>query len=176
ALGMRVLAVRRRLHPGDDPARIFPVTALHDLLPRADVLIIAVPHTDETTGLIGAAELALLPPKAILVNVARGPVVEQGALYRALREGRLHAAGLDVWYRYPSGQDAGYGAANARAHTPPADYPFHELDNVVMSPHRAGGLHTEAVERARMDDLAQLLNAAARGEPLPNPVGVERGY
>jgi len=176
-LGMHVVGVRRHPHPApEDGVKVHPPEALHALLPRADALVIALPHTPETDGLLGAEELALLPPRAVLVNVARGPIVEQKALYHALREGTLHAAGLDVWYHYPSGRDAGYGVEEVRAHTPPADYPFHELDNVVMSPHRAGGLHTEATERDRMEHLARLLNAAARGKPMPNRVDLDLGY
>lgn len=175
-VGMRVVGIRRHPDPGEDDVETHPPEALHALLPRADVLFITLPHTPETDGLIGTEALARLPPRAVLVNVARGPIVEQAALYEALRDGALHAAGLDVWYNYPSGKDAGYGAGDARAHTPPADYPFHELDNVVMSPHRAGGLHTDATERDRMEHLAQLLNAAARGETMPNQVDLELGY
>jgi phosphoglycerate dehydrogenase-like enzyme len=103
----------------------------------------------------------------VLVNVGRGPIVDEAALYAALRDGTLYAAGLDVWYNYPADEAA-------RAHTPPSDYPFHELDNVVMSPHRAGSsVETEAL---RMVHLARLLNAAARGEPMPNRVDLEAGY
>jgi phosphoglycerate dehydrogenase-like enzyme len=95
--------------------------------------------------------------------------VDEAALYHALRDGRLHAAGLDVWYHYPAPGDEA-----ARAHTPPSAYPFHELDNVVLSPHRAGG--SMETDRARMDHLAALLAAAARGEPLPNRVNIQVGY
>lgn len=175
-LGMEVLAVRRRLRPEDDPARIFTLGALSALLPRADVLIIALPLTPETDGLIGAAELALLPPRAILVNVARGPIVEERALFEALACGRLHAAGLDVWYQYPAGKDAGYGAERPAEATPPSAFPFQQLDNVVLSPHRAGGLGTVEVEQARLAALADMLNAAARGEPLPNRIDLAAGY
>ena len=62
----------------------------------------------------------------------------------------------------------------ARANTPPSEFPFHELDNVVMSPHRAGS--SEDIEILRADALAELLNAAARGEPIPNRVDLQRGY
>ncbi len=175
-LGMHVVGVRRYPDPAVVGVEVHPPEALPALLPRADVLVITLPHTPETDGLIGAEALARLPSRAVLVNVARGPIVEQAALYEALRDGTLHAAGLDVWYNYPSGKDAGYGAADARAHTPPADYPFHELDNLVLSPHRAGGLHTDATERDRMEHLARLLNAAARGKTMPNRVDLELGY
>jgi phosphoglycerate dehydrogenase-like enzyme len=93
--------------------------------------------------------------------------VAEGALYHALSDGTLYAAGLDVWYNYPPDQAA-------RAHTQPSAYPFHELDNVVMSPHRAGG--STETERLRMQHLAELLNAAARGESMPNRVDLEAGY
>lgn len=175
-LGMQVLVVRRQLRPEDDPTWIFPAEALKQVLPRADALIIALPLTPETHGLIGAAELALLPPRAILVNVARGPIVEEAALFHALQSGQLHAAGLDVWYQYPAGQDAGYGAEFPVEDTPPSVFPFGALDNVVLSPHRAGGLGMVEVEQARLQALAELLNAAARGAPLPNRVNLATGY
>ena len=139
ALGMRVMAIRRRVTaPSHDV--IYPPDALHDLLPQANVLIICLPHTPETIGMIGESELALLPPGAILVNVGRGPIVDEAALYHALRDGTLHSAGLDVWYNYPTDEAA-------RSHTAPSTYPFHELDNVVMSPHRAGGADETEMRR-----------------------------
>jgi phosphoglycerate dehydrogenase-like enzyme len=162
-----------RRHVGRPPAdasdetTVAPLEALQGLLPRAHALLVCLPHTPQTTGLIGAGELALLPPDAVLVNVGRGPIVDQAALYHALRDRRLHAAGLDVWYNYPADEAA-------RAQTPPSAYPFHELDNVVMSPHRAG--RSTDTERLRMRHLAEVLNAAARGEPMPNRVDLHSGY
>ncbi len=168
ALGMRVLAIRRNPEPNpSDPTEVHPPEALHSLLPQANVLIITLPLTEQTNRMIGEAELALLPGNAILVNVGRGLVVDQGALYHALKSGKLHSAGLDVWYNYPPDEAS-------RANTPPADFPFHELDNVVMSPHRGGG--AQEIESIRMAHLAELLNAAARGEPLPNRVDLKKGY
>ncbi len=169
ALDMTVLATRRRVTQSADAfaQEIHPHDALADLLPRANVLIICLPHTPETEGLIGAEALARLQAPSILVNIGRGAVVEQKALYEALASRTLHSAGLDVWYTYPTDKEA-------RAHTPPAAYPFHELENVVMSPHRGG--MTSETERLRMAHLAALLNAAARGEPMPNRIHVEMGY
>jgi phosphoglycerate dehydrogenase-like enzyme len=170
ALGMHIIALRR--DPGrptlvDYPVEIHGPEALVGLLPQADVLLIALPATPQTEGLLGAAELSLLPPGAVLVNVGRGPIVDQHALYQALKDRRLRAAGLDVWYHYPSSQAEWQN-------TPPADVPFHELDNVVLSPHRAGG--SSETESLRMEHLAELLNVAARGEPPPNPVDLAAGY
>lgn len=169
-LGMKTLAVRRRTAGAKDVAGDTtspPVTELAELLPRADALFVCLPLTPATTALIGAKELALLPPGAILVNIGRGPIVDEAALYQALCDGTLHAAGLDVWYQYPEDEAA-------RSCNPPSTYPFYELDNVVLSPHRAG--HTAESERLRMEHLATLLNAAARDEPLPNLVDLEAGY
>jgi len=170
AMGMRVIAIRRSLEVAalDDPdAEVYPASHLHHLLPEANVLVITLPLTEDTRSLIGAAELELLPENAILVNVGRGPIVEQAALYQALKEGRLHSAGLDVWYRYPADEES-------RANTPPADFPFHELENVVMSPHRGGG--SMEVDLLQMEHLAEMLNLAAKGQPLPNRVHPKRGY
>lgn len=166
-LGMAVRGIRRR---HTDPASgVYGPEALHDLLPEADVLVICMPGTDHTEGMIGAPELTRLPRGAILVNVGRASIVDQHALYEALRDGHLHGAGLDVWYHYPPDPES-------RTHTPPADVPFHELDNVVLSPHRAGGGSNPDVERMRMQALAEMLRLAARGEPLPNRVSLEDGY
>lgn len=168
-LGMRVAAVRRTSEAPSqvDDVAVSTVGAFPRLLPEADVLLICLPHTGETTGLVGRQALSLLRPTAILVNVGRGPVVDQAALYEALRDHRLYAAGLDVWYNYPADEAA-------RSKTAPSEYPFHELDNVVLSPHRAGG--STETERLRMTHLAELLNAAARGEPMPNRVDLSAGY
>jgi len=169
--GMRVSAVRRRPTETEAgcPDEVHGLGSLHTLLPGADALIVTLPLTRATEGLIGERELDLLPGHAVLVNVGRGPIVDEGALYRALRDGSIRAAGLDVWYRYPSDEEG-------RTDTPPSEHPFAELDNVVMSPHRAGDPGTGETERARMEALAGSLNAAAAGEPVPHPVDLEEGY
>jgi phosphoglycerate dehydrogenase-like enzyme len=167
-LGMDVIATRRRA-PNEHSEGVYPPEALHTLLPRGDVLIIALPLTEKTEGLIGGAELAMLRPRAVLVNVGRGPIVDEEALYQALRDGTVHAAGLDVWYNYPADEAS-------RDDTPPSAYPFHRLDNVVMSPHRAGTGGSEEIELRRMTHLAALLNAAAAGEEMPNRVDIGVGY
>ena len=169
-MGMRVIGIKRNPKttlPADLDAQLHPPEALDELLPQANVLMITLPLTDETKGLIGTSELALLPENAVLVNVGRGAVVDQAALYHALKNGKLHSAGIDVWYNYPPDE------AN-RADTPPADFPFHELDNVVMSPHRGGG--SMEVETIRMQHLAELLNQLGRDGQGPNKVNLAQGY
>ena len=170
ALGMRILATRRdisRSSEVDYPVEIYPPEALADLLPQAAALLISLPDTPQTEGLIGETELRQLPQGAVLVNVGRGSIINQAALYQVLHDGHLRAAGLDVWYHYPQSE-------SEWSSTPPADLPFHELDNVVLSPHRAG--QSSETERLRMIALAELLNHAAQGQPLPNKVNLDRGY
>jgi phosphoglycerate dehydrogenase-like enzyme len=170
ALGMRVIGVRRnhtaQLIPGLQ-AEVHPIDQLNQLLPRSKVLIITLPITHQTGGLVGAEQLGLMIPDGILVNVGRGGVVDQAALYHALTDGTLNAAGVDVWYNYPESPEE-------RDSTPPSDYPFHELDNIVMSPHRGGG--SRDTERLRMQHLAELLNALHNGSPTRNQVDTSAGY
>jgi len=164
---MQVIGVKRRLNDGEDSeTELFSIERLPELLPRADFLFVALPLSPATEGIIGAAELALLPNGATVVNIARGPVVNEAALFEALRSGRIRA-GLDVWYTYPESEDA-------RTATAPSGYPFHELDNVVMTPHMAG--HDAGGEQRQIAELAAMLNAAASGKPLPNRVDPRRGY
>jgi phosphoglycerate dehydrogenase-like enzyme len=168
ALGLHVAAIRRRvreaLHQGIE---VHGRDALERLLPRASVVMVALPDTGETRGILGPNELACLPPGAYLVNVGRATLVDEDALYEALRSKRLAGAGIDVWYRYPEDEDA-------RANTLPSRRAFHELDNVVLSPHR-GGLTAET-ERLRGRALARLLNAVAAGGSVPDVVDVRAGY
>ena len=104
AMGMTVIGIRRRY--ADAAQGIYLPDKLHELLAQANVLIIAVPGTDETDSLIGEKEIALMPQGSIIVNIGRGKVVDQHALYHALKSGHLHGAGQDVWYHYPADEDA----------------------------------------------------------------------
>ena len=170
ALGMKVHAVRRQSdRPHPKLVQLHGLDDLHDLLPMADALFIALPLTPETEGLIGPKEIGLLPPSCVLVNIARGSIVNEEALYTGLKEQRIAAAGIDVWYSYPR-------TPESRANTPPSQFPFHELENVVMSPHRGGAFQLEELERRRMSDLARTLNAIARGEDVPHRVDIRAGY
>ncbi|RCV53676.1 2-hydroxyacid dehydrogenase [Marinitenerispora sediminis] len=134
---------------------------LDRLLAESELLVVSVPLGERTRGMISARELALLGPEAVLVNVGRGPVVDEQALYAALRDRRLAGAALDVWYRYP-GPDGGADAV------PPASAPFHELDTVVMTPHVSGVTRDTFLGRAA--DVAANIARLAAGQPLSNVV------
>jgi phosphoglycerate dehydrogenase-like enzyme len=170
ALDMQVFAVKRHpdhIPPGLEAIEIHPPEELPQLLAHCQVLVIALPLTVETRGLINAPEIARMPDGSLLVNIGRGPIIDQEALYRALIKGKLAAAGLDVWYNYPE-------TAEARLHTLPSSAPLYALSNVVLSPHRGGA--SRETETLRMQHLASLINAAGRGEPLPNQVDLQLGY
>ena len=161
AFGMDSLAVTRT--PDDaragEIARLDAMDRLPDLLREADFAVVCLPGGDETRGLIGAAELELLGPSSYLVNVARGEIVDERALYEALRARTIAGAALDVWYRYPRGE----GERIA-----PSAFPFHELDNVLMTPHVSG--HAESTTLARREFVADQLVRLAEGRPLENVV------
>jgi len=170
ALGMNVTGVRRdptAPRPPGLSAAVFGPDRLPALLPEADVLVITVPLTEQTRGLLDEAALNLLPDGALLVNVGRGEVVDERALYQALLSGKLGGAGLDVWYQYPRDEAS-------RAGTAPSHYPLYELEQVVLSPHRAEAV--QGRDAQRVEHLARLLNQLARGEPVDNQVSVLHGY
>ena len=179
ATGMHVIALRRTEASKEDfGVCIRPITQLQEFLPQANALIIALPQTSETVGLIGANEIDILPKEAILVNIARGAVVDEEPLFNALKTGKLHSAGLDVWYQYPQAAAntvPGYfRAPESASNTPPSKFPFNELENVVMSPHRAGtSIDTEP---RRVRDLAAVIHAVARGEQPANKINLDAGY
>ncbi|GAA3934092.1 2-hydroxyacid dehydrogenase [Actinomadura viridis] len=161
ALGMRVQAVRRDpaapLADGPRLDRVLPPGDLPELLETSDVVVVTVPLTDRTRGLIGAAELRRMRRTAFLINVARGPVVDERALYEALAEDRIAGAGIDVWWPDPGGT----GRAGSTM-------PFERLGNVVLTPHNSG--HTRETFENRARDIAANIAALAEGRPLRNVV------
>jgi len=160
AFDMDVLAIRRDVarSAGDECARVGGMEMLDEVLRRADYLVITLPLTPETRGLINRGRLEAMKRTAVVVNVSRAEIVDEAALYRALAEGRLAGAALDVWYRYPT----------SAAPTLPAHQPFHELPNVLMTPHVSGW--TEGMLEARARLIAENIRRAARGEPPVNEI------
>lgn len=162
-LGVRVSALRRGPPREGDPPTFSP-DRLHEALAEADAAIVSLPATGETVGLIDEAALSALRPHALLVNVGRGDVIDEGALYRALRDRRLAAAAIDVWWRYP---DRGRSESTFQA------LPFHTLPNVVMTPHRSSSVAEWG--RVSFLDVVETVDALARGGER-NRVDPNRGY
>jgi phosphoglycerate dehydrogenase-like enzyme len=158
AFDMEICAIRRDVARSahDGLALLGGLEILDEVLRRSDYVVITMPATAATRGLIGAAQLATMKPTAVLVNVARAEIVDEAALYRALASRAIAAAALDVWYRYPT--DA--------APTLPARQPFHELPNVLMTPHVSGW--TAGMLTARVRLIADNIRRVARGEPPEN--------
>ncbi len=155
-LGMKITVLTRtpsQVRP-DIPGLPF-VGGLADLpqhLPLADFVVVAIPAASGTIDLIGAQEFALMKPTAFIINVGRGPVINEDALYQALQSKRIAGAGLDVWYQYPAaGQDR-----------QPARLPFHSLDNVIMTPHKP----TAETMAYRWKEIAENIARFSRGETM----------
>jgi len=164
AFDMRVGAIRRKVGESaeDDLAFLGGLECLPEMLHRSDYLAITLPLTPETQALIGRAQLALMKPTAIVVNVARAQILDEDALYDALAEGRIAGAALDVWYRYPAVPEP----------LLPASRPFHTLPNVLMTPHVAGW--TDGTLEARATLIAENIRRTACGESPENMVPVTR--
>jgi phosphoglycerate dehydrogenase-like enzyme len=134
-------------------------SGLDALMRESDVVVVSAPLTQETEGMIGADQLRALGPDGVLINVGRGPLVDERALFDALRDGAVGSAAVDVWYRYPTGPGEP---------TSPATLPFGELSNVLMTPH-SSGITTDTFT-GRADDIAANIGRLARGETLRSVV------
>lgn len=161
AMGMKVRAVRRNPSaPLPEGVRLDWLGRnheLHRLLAASDVVVVTVPLDSGTEGMIGAPELACMKPSAFLINVARGPVIDQAALFAALKERHIAGAGLDVWWGSP-----------ADGVVPPAELPFASLENTVLTPHHSG--HARVTFERRAADIAANIGLLSRGGELRNLV------
>lgn len=164
AFGLRVLAVRKR--PGSlllpnaiQPDWLGGPEQIPKLLEESDFIVVACPAVGRC--LISRRELERLRPGAMLINVGRAELVEEKALYEALRDHQIAAAALDVWYRYPTRLDElSHGSS----------FPFHELPNVLLTPHLSAW--TGAMVERRMKIIAENLDRLSCGLPLENVVMV----
>ena len=129
------------------------------VLAEADFVLISTPLGPATHGLIGAHELSLMKPTAYIINPARGHIIDEQALYDALKNRTIAGAAIDTWYQYPEGSEDA---------PRPSDCPFWELDNIIMVPHHSGATHGTVTRRAQT--VAQNLDRLTRGEPLINVV------
>ena len=161
AFGMRIVATRRSASAGasdPDVDALLPHDRLDEALAQADYIVLAVPSTPETHGLINAERLAHVKPGALLVNIARGAVVDEPALLAALQDGRLGGAALDVTAQEPL----------------PAESPLWSAPNIIISPHISGRSlrYGERLTTLLLDNIARY----REGRPLRNLVEVARGY
>ncbi|WP_267277038.1 2-hydroxyacid dehydrogenase [Arthrobacter sp. CDRTa11] len=160
-LGMKVRAVRRTptasVPDGVTLDWVGGNDELSVLLAASDVVVVTVPLDSSTQGLVGATELAAMKQSALLINVSRGPVVDQAALYSALKDQRIAGAGIDVWWGSP-----------ADGAVPPAAFPFASLDNTVLTPHHSG--HARITFERRADDIAANIRRLSEGLELMNIV------
>ena len=161
ALGMRVLAQRRNPapRPGDEHVdRVFGADELPLMLPECDYVAVTAPLTPATNGMIGQREFNLMKRSAVILNVGRGPVINEAALVEALRTNRIRGAVLDVFDTEPL----------------PADSPFFSLDNVLLSDHCAD--HVDGWVESAVVFFLEQFSRWRKGEPLKNIVDKHAGY
>ena len=160
AFGMRVTVANRSLVPlGPLVDESFGLDRIEAFMESADHVVVSLPSLAETRGLVGARALAAMRPDGVIVNVGRGPVIDEAALFGALEARRLGGAIIDTWYVYPS-------AGNPNPH--PGNLPFHTLDNCTLTPHMSGW--TDGTIRRRQETMAENIRRLATGQPLINIV------
>ena len=158
---MNILVLRRHSPETGDPDSIgamYTQSQIQEMLPHCDYLTMAAPLTRETRGMIGDTELAALRPQAVVINVARGALIQEAALIKALAENRVRGAALDVFEHEPL----------------PSNHPFYKLENVLLSPHCAD--HTPEWLDQAMDLFCAQFERFQCGKPLINVVDKHLGY
>lgn len=158
ALDVRVLGLRASGQPGEHIARMYTPDGLHELLGECDFVVLATPLTRETEGMIGEGELRAMRPAAAILNIARGKVIQTDPLVRALTEGWIAAAYLDVTDPEPL----------------PPDHPLWTLPNALITAHTSG--HSPRSDERLIEFFCRNLRHWLDGEPLENVVDRERGY
>jgi phosphoglycerate dehydrogenase-like enzyme len=157
ALGVRTYAINRSGQTDEPVDRIGALDELDQLLADADVVVVSLPLSRTTRGLIGARELALMKTDAILVNVARAAIIDEDALYEHLRANPLFSAGIDAWWQEPR-QERAFRTRR----------PFFELANVLGSPHNSAIASNSLSVAVRM--AAENVARSLHGEPAQNLV------
>ncbi|MBV9702673.1 MAG: D-2-hydroxyacid dehydrogenase [Methylobacteriaceae bacterium] len=158
ALGLSVIGIRAHPQPTPSVDRVEPTARLPDILAEADFVLVCLPLTAATRGLIDKAAFAALKPGAVLIDVSRGGIVRQDALIETLSSGRLRGAALDVFEIEPL----------------PADSPLWRMENVIVTPHSSSVY--DGWERRAMEMFCDNAERWQRGEPLENIVDPHRGY
>ena len=165
AFGLKVIGIARSERAAAPPPLdwLGTMSDLERLLGESDYVLIACPQTEETLGLIDTARFDQMKSDAVIINVARGPIIDEPSLYEALVQKKIGGAIIDVWYDYPNAVNN-----NGEVVVRPSKLPFHELDNIRMTPH-VSGWTAKLLER-RWKFVAQNLDRFARGETLQNIV------
>lgn len=140
--------------------RVVPMTELDSVLPETDILVMSLPSTPETIGIMTKARIGLLSPDSILVNVGRGTAIDQDALMDALNTGKLAGAALDVMVPEPL----------------PADHPLWNAKNIIITPHVAGNMTLGYTCNKTVSMFCENLENYAQGKPLNHLVDLKRGY
>jgi|SRR3989344_4917018 len=153
-----------RRQKGDEGSAIHFIPDLKEVLSRADYIIVTLPLTSTTKGLLGEKEFAIMKKSACIINVGRGPVIDQEALYTALKEGSIRAAAIDVWY------DDFVKSSNVVQYS--TKFPFEKLNNIILSPYRAAIMEGAP----HLDDVIRNLRLFATTSKVINQVDLEQGY
>lgn len=160
AFGMQVsVANRSPVAKSDLVDQSFTLNELSDFWPTADYIVVSVPMTPSTTGIVNADAFSKMKPDAVIFNVGRGPTIDEQALYDALNEGKIGGAVIDTWYTYP-----GPGKPSPM----PSGLPFHMLKNLIMTPHMSGW--TSGTVRRRQQTIADNIALRLAGSPCINIV------
>lgn len=157
AFGMRVHVANRSPVNHAMVDQSWPLDALQDFMGRADAVVVSLPLTDNTRSLVDRQALSAMRADAVLINVGRGPVVDEQALYEALKARQIGGAVIDTWYQYPT---------PTQARCAPSQHDFASLDNVLMTPHMSGW--TAGTVRRRQQTLADNISRLSLGQPLIN--------
>ena len=156
AFEMRVIGVSRAYAPDDLVDEVFPRDRVNDALAQADVVVMSMPSTPETRGFLDADKFAAMKPTAVVINIARGDLINEADLIAACQSGAIGGAGLDVMVQEPM----------------PADNPLWDIDNIILSPHIGGG-GGSLVDKPMFDMLAENIRLHIAGEPLKRVVDWE---
>jgi len=156
--GMRILGVRRVPQPDPMVDQTYAPAHINEMLAQCDFVAVAAPLTKETEGMVGHAQFAAMKPSAVIINVGRGPVIDEAAMLDALQSHKIRGAALDVFDKEPLAPD----------------HPFWDLDNLLISPHTAD--RTKDLREVAVHFFVDNFERFSKGQPLQNVVNKHAGY
>ncbi|MHA1987864.1 MAG: NAD(P)-dependent oxidoreductase [Promethearchaeota archaeon] len=158
---------KKQISPLQTKAEKYEFSQLHEFLKNIDILFVAIPLTSLTKGLIKKTELELLGENGLIVNVARGDIIDEESLYKALQRNDITGAAIDVWYDYTPKSDE-------QGRNYPFHFPFHKLDNIILSPHRG---YSPFSDLLRWDEVIENIKRMGMGRSdFINVVNLEEEY